>query len=506
MTLFSDTAEFARLLRTSTDEFRRHETIIREQYVRAGADAEPPKKLLERATRRYLIDSLLRALDWNPDNPSQVAEEARATSPTDDRLYFDYLGLAPRTRAPVFLLEAKGLDVTMPRKPRGPQLDAQGMAALIAAAVDALKRGDKSLPIISEWAEFLRDIHAYISSLDELGRATLRRAAITAGGWIIVFREPVATFCQPGDAKTEHIICFTSLDEMVLRHAELYKLLHRSRLVDTLPLTLTVSEALKMISATHVGDCFRAVLVATTTTSGAHRQPYPTRSVYPALLVRTGDRWFAILDYDRPIEEPKRTDRIKAFLDELEQNGTSLVKRLSERFGLPFSPRPVQDFPGFRRPAADRSILSAASEPVAGSAADHGKAGKPEARSFISHSGETGALAEYIVVTGTAWFYKTDYPDGPECAYHFWKSARADKVTAGELHTGFVADSFTEDGQDRHCAHGDLLGLRWDRCQIRAIETHLCCRGCIFTFDCWSTGKNQLPCSKGSATGVLRHH
>jgi hypothetical protein len=36
-------------------------------------------------------------LDWNPDIPSQVAEEARSWGEDGDRLYFDYRGIAPRT-------------------------------------------------------------------------------------------------------------------------------------------------------------------------------------------------------------------------------------------------------------------------------------------------------------------------------------------------------------------------------------------------------------------------
>ena len=53
---------------------------------------------------------MLRALDWNPDDPDQVVEEARSWDPEDERLYFDYLGVTPRTRSPVVLVEAKAYD------------------------------------------------------------------------------------------------------------------------------------------------------------------------------------------------------------------------------------------------------------------------------------------------------------------------------------------------------------------------------------------------------------
>jgi hypothetical protein len=210
LTLLSDTTEFARRIRASFDEFQRVEAHVREQYARAAGAAEPPQELLERATRRFLIDDFLRALDWSPDNSSQVIEEARARTTSDERLYFDYLGIRPDTRAPVLLYEAKGFDVALPRKPHGPPLDARDMSVLIAEAVDAIKRGDKSLPVISAWAEFLKDIHTYIASLDELGSATLRRAVISAGRWIIVFREPIAVFRSNGPTNVGHIHCFTA--------------------------------------------------------------------------------------------------------------------------------------------------------------------------------------------------------------------------------------------------------------------------------------------------------
>ena len=157
MTLLSDTAAFAQKLRESFDEFQRNESLLREQYAREPKEKSFPTNLLERPTRRFLIDNFLRALDWDPDDSACVTEEARARTSSEERLYFDYLGLNSQTRAPVLLFEAKGFDVALPRKPRGPELGARRMAALIAEAVDAIKRGDQRLPVISEWAEFLRD-------------------------------------------------------------------------------------------------------------------------------------------------------------------------------------------------------------------------------------------------------------------------------------------------------------------------------------------------------------
>ena len=60
------------------------------------------------------------------------------------------------------------------RRPRGKALDARDMAELISAALATLKRGDTSRAILSEWAEWLRDLQTYVASIGELGQATLR--------------------------------------------------------------------------------------------------------------------------------------------------------------------------------------------------------------------------------------------------------------------------------------------------------------------------------------------
>ena len=496
MTDLSDTASFARKLREIFDAFRQHESLIRDQYARDPATAPAPTPLLERATRRFLIDDFLRALDWEVNDPSTVIEEARAKTATGERLYFDYLGLNPKTLVPVLLFEAKGFDIPLPRRPHGQTLSSQEMSSVIAEAVDAIKRGDKSLPVISEWAEYLRDLHTYIGSLDKLGSATLQRAAISAGSWIIVFDQPIAVFRDATQASNEHIHCFIDADDILGRHEELYALLHRKRLTDTLPLTLKVSEALRVLSAGIIADCFRAVLVATSTSSGSRRQPYPTRTVYAALLVHAGDRWFAIVDYDAPLEEPRSVERIDAFLASLDGYGADFELMLSQRLGCALVPLPIDRFPGFPPPHSRTGAFLAAIAPATDSTADRQQSTTPKRKAYVRHSGEHGAPSEFIVVTGIERFYKKDAPVGAECQFHLWKQVRAVHAAEAAAHSGYVADSFTEDGQDRHCAHNHLGQLRAQRCQMRPIETHLCCRTCVFEADCWPDSADQarLPC------------
>ena len=499
MTAVAEAGAFAERLRAGMQEFRRAETQLRTQYAAAEgvAPESMPLDMLERPTRRFLIDHFLRALDWNPDDAGQVIEEARARSADNDRLYFDYLGVSPAARAPVLIVEAKGFDVSKPRRARGRELDTKDMGRLICDAVFALKdKSQRNSGIIAEWAEYLEDLQSYVSALDEFGKSTLRRVVISAGNWIVVFEEPIACFITAGLPNAERVHCFPNGDEILLRHVELFDMLHRRRLVDSLPLALEVGEALEFLPPDKIGDCYRAVMIATSAASGAERRKYPTRSVYPAVLVNSGSRWFAILNFDRWVEEPKGIERIADFLRDLERVGGELEARLRARLGIPLVPLALEQFPGFpdvvsRQRSTIQEVL-----PLPGSTAD--RAAAAAGRAFVVPSGEAGAPAEFVVVTGTSWFYKSDQANTPSvCVFHFWKGARNAGVALGGGMSGCSVSSFTEDGQDRHCAHGDLRGIRAHRCHVRPVETHLCCHACSFVSICWAADGGRLPCPTG---------
>lgn len=496
MSLDTDIAEFREKLRASHENFRPAEQMIREQYARDGTTEGMLADMLERPTRRFLIDEMLRALDWNPDEPHQVAEEARSWSSSGERLYFDYLGIT-RENAPVLLFEAKGFDVPEPRRPRGDPILADKMPSEIARAINDVRAAKKKTPLIATWTEILQDLHGYIASLDELGAKTLKRAVITAGRWVIVFTDPVATFRTGKAAEGEHINCFLDFSNQLQGADELYRLLHRTMLVDTLPLTLDVNEALRMIREDQIGDCFRAVLV-TTASVGGSRQPVPFRVVYPALLVASRGRWYAIVDYpDNYATEPRSDDtddRFEAFLADLEKRGSALERALGRIYGRALTPLPLSSFPGFTAKTAATSIFF---PPTEGSTEAHRKR-DDRPKLVVTGSGEHKGN-EHIVVTGLERFYKAHTDGGLECGFHYWKKARTEGGGVLAFRDRYEASSFTVDGQQRHCAHGHLVSIRSDRCHLRALESQLCCQACIFHQDCWKTDAKMLPCENAVA-------
>jgi hypothetical protein len=506
MSEVSDIAAFGDALRRAFSYFEREESLIRQQYVyEATADDKANlhadgEALLERATRRFLIDGILRGLDWNPDNPSQVAEEARSWDQNGERLYFDYLGIKPGTRTPVILVEAKGYDIKPPRLPREPPPDARGMAELVSEALGDLKSGRKDRAIVAEWAEWLRDLYIYVSSLDSICQASLQRVVTTAGRWWIVFDEPVAVFIKPGAPNVGLIHCFISLEDIVERHRHLFILLHRQRLVDTLSLTMPVAEALTIIAPETISHIFRGVVVVTRE-SGGRRRSYPTRSIWPCVIAISAGRPFAVTDYEaQAVEEPlvedtsDDTDFVE-FLDKLSARGAAFETRLLQRLGRhDLCPLALSDFPGFPDGIGTREGGLRDVKPIPGSTAATRAINTHRNRALLAHTGEPGRLPEYVVATGETWFYKAARPWGAECSFHAWPKARTAGVAAPQPQVGQSTTSFTQSDECRHCAHEELRGMRELRCHVDVIEAHLCCRSCIFHDICWTDDLLRLPC------------
>lgn len=490
MTEAARIADFGAAIRTSKGDFDREELLHRTAAGTNPVDEEQANVILERNTRRFLVDPMLRALGWDLDNPNVVVEEARSWSNSGDRLYFDYLGTSNEGMA-TLLVEAKGVDADAPRPPRVSGVSRESMAVLISQALNALKNGDTPTAVLREWSDWLEDLRQYVLSLDTQNRQTLRRVVITAGRWLIIFKEPLLSFVDRGEPDTESIQCYTSFDEIIDRHSEVYRLLARQRLVDTLPLTLPLGEALAILRPEAITQLFQGVVVATRTSGGA-RIPFPTRAVYNAIVVVTANRIFAITNYHaNPLVEPT-TESFPAFLDALSIQGNTFKDRVLRQLGRnDIEVSPIEDFPlSIRSPRfADTPSV------IAGSTVELEDALNVIRPELVRLTGERGAENEYLIVTGEQWFYKTTGPFGNACSFHSFPASRSEP--GGNVVGKFnrTLNGFTVSADPQHCENADIRGLRESRCQMDRIESHLCCRSCIFHVICWGADDlRRLPC------------
>jgi len=495
----SEAAEnaFQEALRATVLRFRIEEQSIRSNFGRqvlegsADVDDFDHIGLLERPTRRFLIDAVLRALDWDPDNPEQMVEEARSRSLHGDRLFFDYRGVA-RSRAPALLVEAKGFDTETPRQPRETEPSSGEMARLISRALGDLKaESDKPL-LLAVWSGWLKDLRDYVRSMTSDDQKMLRRVVITAGRWMIIFADPVGAFIDTGVPDPDSIHCLRSLEEIERNSALIFRLLHRKRLVDALPLTLSVREALAVIEPSTISGFFRGVVLSTQMV-GPARKRYPSRSVHPAVVFIAGGRLFAVTDYlGDATEEPRDATDLPAYLQTLQTKGDTFEQSTLSRLGrIDLTPSPLDRFPLALR----KTTVAERYPPLPESMTALEEANRPERPKLMWSTGERGAVREYLVITGTVWFYKLAAPFGRDCDFHEWPKARAQRVAAAAPHMGGSAISFTASGNAQHCAHEHIQGLRAARCQLLDIDTHLCCRACIFHAVCWEVSDlPELPC------------
>lgn len=487
-------AAFLRALREAYEAFRAEVESIRGQFNcdgdQIGADAGVDDiELLERPTRRFLIDRMLRALGWDPDNPGDVIEEARSWL-EKQRLYFDYLGVRPDTKRPVLIVEAKGFDAELPRAPRGKALGAREIEHLVAAALADIKAGKANTSILAQWRAWLGDLRDYVHSLSLENRSSLRRVVSTSGQWMIVFEDPDDAFVKDGPPNADLIHCFTSVEDIISQHVYVRRLLSRSVLVDSLGVDMSVPEALAALRPADIKSYFRgAVLV--TRSSGSARQPYPTRTVIPAVIVMSSGRPFAICDgHHAPLEEPRAPDQLPFFLTNLTERASQFERRILQGLGLlALQPLPLAAFTGFP-PLLGRNERASKELPI--EAAGVAVPDSSPLTEFVIDVGQKHS--EYIVVTGQDWFFKWATPSGPECVFHDYPKARQQGVAVGELIAEYSQTTFTKSGEDLHCAHAELHGLRSARCKVDVFDNHLCCRECIFSSLCWATDANRMPC------------
>lgn len=472
-------------------KFGTAEATLRAQYAKTSEDwgAAEGSTMLERETRRFLIDPVLKALGWDPDAPQQVAEEARSWTAAGKRLYFDYVGKTP-SQLPVLLVEAKHCDCEWVRVPRGGFVSAREAARLISAELDALRRGEEG-PLIATWSEWLSALRTYVGSLDKAGRASLQRVVLSAGSWMVVFEDPHGAFLGGADAAPPDegaIHCFASRDEILAGARGIFRLIDRERLVDTLSLLLPEHEALSKISADTITRYWRGVVV-NTSSSGVSIKRYPTRSVYPALVIETGGRIFGVAGIGAALEEPTDQQGLDAFTNELSRRGESFESDLLRSLGrTDLSARPLAELPAYR---PDLGFPSGLPQALAVDGSTEAQADVPPRRGFVRSTG--GEAHEFLAVTGEAWFYKLGGEDG--CDFHSFMAARTAGKAAPEGRLGPTLTSFTETDQPRHCEHQSFReGLRGRRCEVSPIETHLCCRACIYEPECWATENDRRPC------------
>jgi hypothetical protein len=107
-------------------------------------------------------------------------------------------------------------------------------------------------------------------------------------------------------------------------------------------------EPLAALNPAAISQIFWAV-VAVTRESGGSRRKYPTRSIWPVVIILTSGRPFAIVDdAGAELEDPREPARIAEFIGTQSANGVAFEARLLQMLRREdLAPGSMNEFPGF---------------------------------------------------------------------------------------------------------------------------------------------------------------
>jgi hypothetical protein len=456
----------------------------------ADKERDSAAAVLEHHLRIYLVDEVLRVLNWSLSEadaaePNLLSELPIISADTGTTKFIDYLGLETETGRPLLLVETKRYGSDLPVDSNSPHTD---VPAILARAL----AGDQGL-LSPPWPKWISAVGEYVRGAIDRGGVP-RRVMMTDGEWIIVFTNPEATFIVGhGDAAAIAAgdIEFFSFSRIEAEYSRLFELLEYQQVLGGLP-PLAPAELLFYIRVAHVDRLMHGLRVISTSEPG-FLSPAPYIRVKPVVLVRTTfGGWIVVEEQVQGEVVPTSEDFLADHLARVRDQAESLVRDIVARLGRDFTTTPLTAH-------YDDAV---AFEPM------------PGVRRY-----ETTVATErrFIVATGQHTHYLKLEPSIPHCPYHTWALAhgRADAPRDSSV----LPPSFFTSGALHYCGHRlveqvkhsqvteanrDLTGPRSARsrgafCEIWTLDQFLCCRTCTFEEVCGRSPLFNLPCHSDPA-------
>lgn len=472
------------------NEFRRRmedllADIEREQTLPIPGPFEegPDQLILEHGTRRLFFDRFLALLGWGLGAAGDVAEEVRIKAETTT--FIDYVGVNDATRAPVLILEAKAWDKAFISAARG-KPNATGKQ-LIISGIEHVNLGPNagSSPVILAWLQHLEQVAGYVKDARARYKHDVPCAVLASGQWIVVFTNPVRTFCD-GIVDEDDIQVFLGQD-FSEKAERIFELLSRERLAAIAPEHIRPTQVSQYLSLDQVTASFRAVLVTYSSRGSSIFHRMPEVLVYPALLLQRSDGLlFTVVDDDEParldmdtVQDGQGEPLLVTHVGVMDTRAAALLETCEAELGGVLALSPVDDFPGF-----NGKVIEAAP----GAAALQKTYVRPLRKS----------ADEWFIVTGQNAHFLLDRPS-LACRFHSWSASREVRKEFGTSAVGLpsIADprAFFTDGAHHHCSHRTIIDRRERTCFIAPLDRRLCCRACGFQTICWTDAERAAqPC------------
>lgn len=472
------------------NEFRRGmERILAEIGRLSAPEAANPnawakgESLHEHDTRAFFFDRLLQLLGWNLGAGGDVAEEARIKAGTTN--FVDYVGVDQDTRAPVLIVEAKAWDKPI-IKGKGEKRDWSKPKLIVEAIKHVNARGgEESSPVTAEWHGHLSQLARYVRTFKEQYGHSVSRAVLSSGQWLLVFTDPVLTFCE-AKVNDQQFRLFES-GEYVERAHVIFQQLARVTVADPAPIHIRPSELVDHVNKENFVAAYHGMLIRYEESGFPTLAQSPRILIYPALIIqRNDDKLFTVIDSEVPV--PMQTSRnvngeeiIGPHLAEVATAAKELLQSCSEELDLSLAPGELADFPGF----PTTSVVDAS-----------GVAPNKQQKQFVKPV--RNSSENWLAVTGSQTHYLHEIPK-VACRFNAWAACDAIGRSIGPNAINSPATreprAFFVDGQPHHCAHRTVADRRSARCYIEAIDARTCCSACVYHGSCWSPAEAaKLPC------------
>ena len=441
---------------------------------------------LEHHLRLHFVDEVLRALNWSltetaAEEPNLLAELPIISADAGWTKFIDYLGLDAATSTPLMVVETKRYGSPLPKHPKS----TSPSIAVPAALAEALA-GNKDL-LRQAWSDWIAAVGNYVRSAAERGGVP-RRVVMTDGDWIIIFKNPQATFVagrMDADAISAGEIAFFSFKSIEADFAQIFELLEYQHVLGELP-PLTLAE-LRFHVRPEVADRIMHAVKVIFMADPDFYEPAPRIKVKPVLLLATTlGGWIVVEEPGAGVVLPGNEDLLERHLNEIRGLAERLATDVSTKFGREFVPVSLLDHYG--EPSAFT--------PMPG---------------VHSRSGE-GGERRFIVATGQHTHYLRSEPSVLHCPFHDWSlvHGRADAPRIQSV----KPPAFFTSGRLHYCGHRDVEQVKHSPatdlnrdltgprsappggafCEVWDLDQFLCCRTCAFEEVCAKSELFMLPC------------
>lgn len=468
-----------------------YEGLIRPKFLAVANSQDPqfdgmlggPDQLLEAHSRIFIIDALLRSLNWIYDfvpgnSPSLMPEAPARSLTTGHRRHLDYLGFESSSNRALMIVETKRPSAQLPDVlEEGDSGIGVTRETFLAIAISKGLRGSE---LTHDWQQWLADLKDYFLSIGQTNTFP-RRVVITNGDWLVVFVDPQNAFL--GEALPENIKVFEDRKDIEKRAAQLFTVLEYHYVLRERPY-LNIDEIGFSVSKHHISRVMHGLRIAYVNTPGVFGTAVPVFRLAPVLLLQsTSNAWIQVLDPPKDYELPHDYDRLHEHMDLVLGVATKLLEVLNVRLGSHFTSSPIEE----------------------------------HYRSGWSHNGVLELSANnLVVVTGQHTHFILKTPTVMNCPYHDWPKTNDDgKASPPPIFSRSVSPrSFFRSGEQHFCAHKTVVSIKASAigpenrkacgarsgqdgeafCEIYPFEQRLCCRTCIFQTVCSKSTLFILPC------------